>query len=86
LRLTGPQNISRPFTIPFSNIFASSRSTSTWPPTEDMLAQCDDLSQWELDMAVDPYTDIKATVVDPWRKTYLLTIPVKLMKQSDGLL
>jgi hypothetical protein len=80
-----PLNISRPFTIPFSNIFASSRtasSTATWPPSEEMMSQCDDLSRWELDMCVDPYTDIKATVTDPWKKAYLLTIPVKLMKQT----
>ena len=86
VRLTGPFNISRPFTIPFSNIFASSRSqvsSATWPPTEEMMAQCDDLSRWELDMCIDPYTDIKATVVDPWKKAYLLTIPVKLIKQKN---
>lgn len=86
VRLTGPCNISRPFTIPFSNIFASSRSqtsAASWPPTEEMMAQCDDLSRWELDMCIDPYTDIKATVIDPWKKAYLLTIPVKLIKQKN---
>ena len=83
IRLTGPLNISRPFTIPFSNIFASSSRTASWPPSEEMMSLCDDLSRWELDICVDPYTDIKATVIDPWNKAYLLTIPVKLMKQKS---
>ena len=88
VQIIGPCNINRPFSIPFSNIFASSRSlhqksATTWPPTDEMLAQCDDLSRWELDMCIDPYTDIKATVTDPWKKAYLLTIPVKLIKQKN---
>ena len=86
VKISGPSNINRPFAIPFSNIFASSRSQqspASWPPSEDMMGLCEDLTRWEVDMCIDPYTDIKATVIDPWKKAYLLTIPVKLIKPKN---
>jgi hypothetical protein len=69
--------------LQFSNILGKSKrhqngsgqNGSIWPPSEEMMDQCDDLSRWTISAGVDPYKDIKATVVDPWDKAYLLTIP-----------
>ena len=86
VRFDGPQNAEgRSFCIPFSNILGTSRrhqNGSVWPPSDDMMDQCDDLSHWTISASVDPFRDIRATVVDPWDKPYILTIPVKLMTKS----
>ena len=83
VRFDGPSR--RSFCLPFSNILGTNKrhvtadNVGVWPPSDEMMDQCDDLSRWTISAAVDPYKDIKATVVDPWDKAYLLTIPVKLM-------
>ena len=87
VRFDCPFNSKRSFCLQFSNILGKSKrhqngsgqNGSIWPPSEEMMDQCDDLSRWTISAGVDPYKDIKATVVDPWDKAYLLTIPVKLL-------
>ena len=87
INLHGPRNMARSFMLPFRNILATTKKSQMainakqdiWPPSDDMLALCQDVSQWELHMCINPNTDIKATIIDPWKKTYLLTIPGKLL-------
>jgi hypothetical protein len=85
VRFVGPQNANRSFCLQFSNILGTSKrhqnNVSVWPPSDNMMDQCEDLSRWTISAGVDPYRDIKATVIDPWEKAYLLTIPVKLLQQ-----
>ena len=82
VRFDGPQNIKRSFCLQFTNILGTSRrhqkGDSIWPPSDRMMDLCDDLRHWSIGASVDPYADIKATVTDPWNKSYLLTIPIKL--------
>lgn len=83
VRFDGPYNIKRSFCLQFSNILRTSKrhqNSGVWPPSQEMMEQCDDLGRWTISASVDPYNDIKATVVDPWDKAYLLTIPVKLVQ------
>ena len=83
VRFDGPFNAKKSFCLQFSNILGTSKrhqNGSVWPPSEEMMDQCDDLSRWTISVGVDPYRDIKATVVDPWDKAYLITIPFKLLK------
>ena len=84
VRFDGPQNIKRSFCLQFVNILGTSKrhsgNGSVWPPSPEMMDQCDDLSRWTISVGVDPFRDIKATVVDPWDKAYLITIPFKLLK------
>ena len=87
INLHGPRNMARSFMLPFRNILATTKKSQVainakqeiWPPSDDMLALCEDVSRWELHMCINPNTDIKATIIDPWKKTYLLTIPGKLL-------
>ena len=87
INLHGPRNMARSFMLPFKNILATTKKSQVainakqeiWPPSDDMLALCEDVSRWELHMCINPNTDIKATIIDPWKKTYLLTIPGKLL-------
>lgn len=87
INLHGPRNMARSFMLPFRNILATTKKSQMainakqdiWPPGDDMLALCEDVSKWELHMCINPNTDIKATIIDPWKKTYLLTIPGKLL-------
>lgn len=84
VRFDGPYNIKRSFCLQFSNILRTSKrhqNSGVWPPSEEMMEQCEDLGHWSISASVDPYHDIKATVVDPWDKAYLLTIPVKLLQR-----
>jgi len=95
VRFDCPFNSKRSFCLQFSNILGKSKrhqngsgqngNGSIWPPSEEMMDQCDDLSRWTISAGVDPYKDIKATVVDPWDKAYLLTIPVKLLTPPPEL-
>jgi len=93
VRFDCPHNSKRSFCLQFSNILGKSKrhqngsgqNGSIWPPSEEMMDQCDDLSRWTISAGVDPYKDIKATVVDPWDKAYLLTIPVKLLTPPPEL-
>jgi len=93
VRFDCPFNSKRSFCLQFSNILGKSKrhqngngqNGSVWPPSEEMMDQCDDLSRWTISAGVDPYRDIKATVVDPWDKAYLLTIPVKLLTPPPEL-
>merc|ERR1712107_455147 len=84
VRFDGPHDSKRSFCLQFCNILGTSRrhqnGASIWPPSDEMLDLCDDLSHWSISASVDPYRDIKATVTDPWNKAYLLTIPVKLLQ------
>jgi hypothetical protein len=87
INLHGPRNMARSFMLPFRNILATTKKSQVainakqdiWPPSDDMLGLCEDVSRWELHMCINPNTDIKATIIDPWKKTYLLTIPGKLL-------
>ena len=87
INLHGPRNMARSFMLPFRNILATTKKSQVainakqdiWPPSDEMLALCEDVSRWELHMCINPNTDIKATIIDPWKKTYLLTIPGKLL-------
>lgn len=87
INLHGPRNMARSFMLPFKNILSTTKKSQVainarqeiWPPCDDMLALCEDVSRWELHMCINPNTDIKATIIDPWKKTYLLTIPGKLL-------
>ena len=87
INLHGPRNMARSFMLPFRNILATTKKSQIainakqdiWPPCNDMLGLCEDVSRWELHMCINPNTDIKATITDPWKKTYLLTIPGKLL-------
>lgn len=87
LRLTGPYRVNRSFMLPFKNILATSKrhqnSQAIWPPCEEMMDQCDDLRKWVLNACIDPYQHIKATIIDPWNKAYILTIPVKLLQRNE---
>ena len=93
VRFACPFNSKRSFCLQFSNILGKSKRHQTgsgqngsiWPPETEMMDQCDDLSRWTISAGVDPYKDIKATVVDPWDKAYLLTIPVKLLTPPPEL-
>ena len=84
VRFDGPFNAKKSFCLQFSNILGTSKrhsgNGSVWPPSPEMMDQCDDLSRWTISVGVDPFRDIKATVVDPWDKAYLITIPFKLLK------
>ena len=88
VRFDGPYNTKRSFCLQFSNILGTSKrhqnGSGVWPPSDDMMYQCDDLSRWTISASVDPYKDIKATVVDPWEKAFLLTIPVKLLNYHSS--
>ena len=87
VRFDGPLNAKRSFCLQFINILGTSKrhqTGSVWPPSDDMMDTCDDLSRWTISASVDPYKDIKATVVDPWDKAYLLTIPVKLLTKGQS--
>lgn len=79
VRFDGPYNVKRSFCLPFSNILATNKKQGSWPPSDERMDQCEDLCRWTISASVDPHKDIKATVVDPWNKAYLLTIPVKLL-------
>jgi len=45
-----------------------------------MINGCADISNWEVITILDPFNEIKATIVDPWKKEYLMTVPMKLIK------
>ena len=86
LNLTGPGRALKSFMLPFRNILETTKKSrmlnaadqDIWPPSHELLATCEDVSCWELHMSsVD--SKIKATIVDPWKKTYLLTIPGNLL-------
>lgn len=90
INLFGPANLTRSFMLPFRNILSASKKVrqgddgkkeegSVWPPSDDLLSQCQDVSCWELHMSINPKADIKATIIDPWKKAYLLTIPGSLL-------
>lgn len=67
--------------IEFSRMFGtSSNKDIQWPPTDNMLNACADISMWEVIAILDPFNEIKATIIDPWKKEYLVTVPVKLIK------
>ena len=81
INLTGPSNVTRPFKLPFRHILETRKKVDTnqdiWPPTDELLSTCEDVSCWELHMCIE--SNIKATIIDPWKKTYLLTIPGNLI-------
>ena len=87
IRIDGPRNSKRSFCLQFRNILGTSKrhqnGHGVWPPSDDMMDQCDDLSRWTISASVDPDKDIKATVRDPWDKDFLLTIPVKLLSSHS---
>ena len=82
VRFDGPNSSKRSFCLQFRNILGTNKrhlnGVNIWPPSEEMMNSCEDLSRWTISASVDPFKDIKATVTDPWDKHYLLTIPVKL--------
>ncbi|TRY75737.1 hypothetical protein TCAL_09857 [Tigriopus californicus] len=82
IRVEGPTGIKKSFKLPFSNIFASKSGEVDWPPSIEKMADCSDLADWVLDICVNPWAHIKATIRDPWHKSYLMTIPVKLAELS----
>lgn len=82
IRVEGPSGIKKSFKLPFSNIFASKNGEVDWPPSIEKMADCSDLADWVLDICVNPWAHIKATIRDPWHKSYLMTIPVKLAELS----
>ena len=73
------QSFKKTFKLPFKNILANkSKSTeAVWPPSNAQLARCADLSDWQLSMTLRLGDSIKATILDPWGKAYLLQLPVK---------
>ena len=83
VRIDGPQGAKRSFCLQFRNILGTNKKLypngwNIWPPSDEEMDKCEDLSRWTINASVDPYSDIKATVTDPWDKHYMLTIPVKL--------
>ena len=90
VRFDGPQAAKRQFCLHFRNILGTNKrqiskngngNVNIWPPSDEMMNLCEDLSRWTFSASVDPHKDIKATVTDPWDKHYLLTIPVKLLEK-----
>ena len=90
VRFDGPQAAKRQFCLHFRNILGTNKrqqnrngttNVNIWPPSDEMMNLCEDLSRWTFSASVDPHKDIKATVTDPWEKHYLLTIPVKLLEK-----
>jgi hypothetical protein len=85
VRFDGPQAARRQFCLHFRNILGTNKrqpnGINIWPPSDEMMNLCEDLSRWTFSASVDPHKDIKATVTDPWDKHYLLTIPVKLLEK-----
>jgi hypothetical protein len=75
-RFEGPESMQRSFCVPLNNILKTKRRE--WPPSDELLDKCQDLSRWTILASVDPNQDIKATITDPWDKEYMLTIHVRL--------
>ena len=77
IKVDGPMGIKKSFKLPFCNILAT--KNHQWPPSKERLSLEPnlDLTRWELDVCVNPWADIRATIRDPWRKAYLMTIPVR---------
>lgn len=77
IKVDGPAGIKKSFKLPFCNILAT--KNHQWPPSRERLGLEPnlDLARWELDVCVNPWADIRATIRDPWRKAYLMTVPVR---------
>ena len=69
------------FKLPFQNILTTKggRPEDVWPPSKSDLSKCADIGDWAIDVMISPVESIRATIVDPWKKAYLLTIPVNLL-------
>merc|ERR1719361_1390006 len=60
INLHGPRNMARSFMLPFKNILSTTKKSQVainarqeiWPPCDDMLALCEDVSRWELHMCI----------------------------------
>jgi hypothetical protein len=81
IKVEGAENgVKKSFKLPFQNILATKGTKAqAWPPSKADLRKCSDISDWAIDVLIYPTECIRATIVDPWRKAYLLTIPVNLM-------
>lgn len=69
------------FKLPFQNILTTKggKPEDVWPPSKADLSKCADIGDWAIDVMIYPVESIRATIVDPWKKAYLLTIPVNLL-------
>ena len=69
------------FKLPFQNILATKGEESAWPPSKADVRRCPsgDLGDWSIDVLIHPSECVRATIVDPWKKAYLLAIPVNLL-------
>ena len=69
------------FKLPFQNILTTKggKPEDVWPPSKADLSKCADIGDWAIDVMIYPVESIRATIVDPWKKAYLLAIPVNLL-------
>ena len=73
------------FLLPFQNILASKNKPmgEVWPPNQEQLSKCGgQLLDWRLDICLRPQECMKATILDPWKKAYLVTIPIPFNRSA----
>ncbi len=91
IRVLAPPSLNRKFILPFQNIF-SARLGNNPSSSRSVLEQVSrgpaDYSDWKVDVAL--YLDrgdgngqlLKASVVDPWKRPYLVSIPLQAPKTA----
>lgn len=74
IKLEAPDRVKKSFKLPFRNI------RENWPPngTQGGVTPTD----WAVDILVNVFSDdFKATIRDPWKKTYLVHLPLNMRKK-----